>query len=596
VPAAAGGQAGRAAAGGQASTAGYYSTSAAFLEALAEAGVSYVFANLGSDHPGLIEAYAQAKAQGREEVYPRFIICPHEMVALSAAHAYASVTRQPQAVIVHVDGGTQNLGGEVSNAMRGHIPVLIFAGASPYTLDGELPGSRNEFIHWIQDARDQRGILRGFVKYDNEIRTGRNVKQLVHRALQIARSDPAGPVYLVGPREVMEEPLEPYTVDPAQFRPIEPAALTAALTGEIATALARARHPLIVTSYLGRNPDAVPVLVELAEMLGIGVLESAAFCVNFPGDHPLHCGYQFTTTDQNPALARADVILVVDSHVPWIPATNRPSPDAAIYVIDVDPLKPTIPMWQIAARRFAAADSKVALEQIARLVRDENLAEAQVVENRRAEIAAATQARRDALDALEQPEAGVITPRYLTACVRDLLAGTDSIVLTETITNYQIVAEHLRRATPGSYLGSGGGSLGWTGGGAVGARLASSAERIVVSLVGDGSYLFGVPSSAHWVARRYHAPSLTVIYDNRGWAAPKFSTLRVHGHGAAAAADDFHVSFEPEADLPAIAAAAGGAYAVTVDDPDELPQVLKDALAVVRGGRSAVVSVHLPPV
>jgi acetolactate synthase I/II/III large subunit len=588
LPAAAGGQAGRAA--------GSYTTSAAFLEALAEAGVSYVFANLGSDHPGLIEAYAQAKAQGREDAYPKLIICPHEIVALSAAHAYASVSGQPQAVVVHVDGGTQNLGGEVSNAMRGHVPVLIFAGASPYTLEGELPGSRNEWIHWIQDARDQRGILRGFVKYDNEIRTGRNVKQLVHRALQIARSDPAGPVYLVGPREVMEEPLEPYSVDPAHYLPVEPAALTAETTAVIATALARARHPLIVTSYLGRNPDAVPVLVELAEILAIGVLESAAACVNFPGEHPLHRGYQFTTTEQDPALAQADVILVVDSDVPWIPATSRPSPDAAIYVIDADPLKPTIPMWQIAARRFAAADSKVALKQIARLVRDENLAEAHVVETRRADIAAAGRARRAELDALEQPEAGVITPRYLTACVRDLLAGTDSLVLTETITSYQVVAEHLRPSVPGSYLGSGGGSLGWAGGGAVGAKLASSSERPVVSLVGDGSYLFGVPSSAQWVARRYHAPSLTVIYDNRGWAAPKFSTLRVHGHGAAAAADDFHVSFEPEADLAGIAAAAGGAYAATVDDPDELPQVLKDALAVVRGGRSAVVSVHLAPV
>jgi len=596
VPAAAGGPVGAADQDNRASTAGYYSTSTAFLEALAEAGVSYIFANLGSDHPGLIEAYAQARAEGREDAFPRLIICPHETVALSAAHAYASVTRQPQAVIVHVGDGTQNLGGEVNNAMRGHIPVLIFAGASPYTQEGELPGGRTEFIHWIQDARDQRGILRGFVKYDNEIRTGRNVKQLVHRALQIARSDPAGPVYLVGAREVMEEPLEPYTVDPAQFRPVEPAALTAGVTREIATALARARHPLIVTSYLGRDPDAVPVLVDLAEQLAIGVLESAAFCVNFPGDHPLHCGYQFTTTGQNPALAQADVILVVDSHVPWIPATNRPAPDAAIYVIDIDPLRPTMPLWQVAARRFAAADSKVALEQIARLVRAENLAEAQVVERRRAEIAAANQARITALDALEQPEAGVITPRYLTACVRDLLAGTDSLVLTETITNYQIVAEHLRPSIPGSYLGSGGGSLGWTGGGAVGAKLASSAERAVVSLVGDGSYLFGVPASAQWVARRYNAPSLTVIYDNRGWAAPKFSTLRVHGHGAAAAADDFHVSFEPEADLPAIAAAAGGAYAVTAADPDELPQVLKDALAVVRGGRSAVVSVHLAPV
>ena len=152
--------------------AGYYTTSTAFLEALADAGVSYIFANLGSDHPGLIEAFAQAKAQGREDAYPQLIICPHEIVALSAAHAYASVSGQPQAVVVHVDGGTQNLGGEVSNAMRGHAPVLIFAGASPYTLEGELPGSRNEWIHWLQDARDQRGILRGFVKYDDEIRTG----------------------------------------------------------------------------------------------------------------------------------------------------------------------------------------------------------------------------------------------------------------------------------------------------------------------------------------------------------------------------------------------------------------------------------------
>ena len=143
-------------------------------------------------------------------------------------------------------------------------------------------------------------------------------------------------------------------------------------------------------------------------------------------------------------------------------------------------------------------------------------------------------------------------------------------------------------------LGSNGGSLGWAGGGAVGAKLASP-ERTVVSLVGDGSYLFGVPSSAQWVARRYHAPSLTVIYDNRGWAAPRFSTLRVHPSGAAATADDFPVSFEPEADLPAIAAAAG-AYAATVAAPDELPQVLKDALAVVRGGRSAVISAQLPPV
>ena len=160
---------------------GPYTTSAAFLEALAEAGVRYIFANLGSDHPGLIEALARVKAQGLQGDVPRLIVCPHETVALSAAHAYAMVTGEPQAVIVHVDVGTLNLGGAVSNAARGRAPVFIFAGTAPYTDQGELPGGRNEFIQWIQDVRDQRGILRNYVKYDNEIRTGRNVKQLVHR-------------------------------------------------------------------------------------------------------------------------------------------------------------------------------------------------------------------------------------------------------------------------------------------------------------------------------------------------------------------------------------------------------------------------------
>ena len=78
-------------------------------------------------------------------------------------------------------------------------------GSSPSTQGDEMRGSRNEFIQWIQDVHDQRGIVRGYMRYDNEIRSGRNIKQLVHRALQFAYSDPKGPVYLMGAREVMEE-------------------------------------------------------------------------------------------------------------------------------------------------------------------------------------------------------------------------------------------------------------------------------------------------------------------------------------------------------------------------------------------------------
>ena len=99
----------------------------------------------------------------------------------------------------------------------------------------------------------------------------------------------------------------------------------------------------------------------------------------------------------------------------------------------------------------------------------------------------------------------------------------------------------------------------------------------MVSLVGDGSYLFGVPAAAQWMARRYQAPSLTVIFDNQGWKAPSLSAQAVHPDGLVAGGG-FAASFQPGADLPGIAAAAGGAYARTVTAADLLPVTLRRAL------------------
>ena len=214
------------------------------------------------------------------------------------------------------------------------------------------------------------------------------------------------------------------------------------------------------------------------------------------------------------------------------------------------------------------------------------------VAGRRAEITAYHDRQRAAWAAREQPSGDAISPAYLVACVRELLADEDAIVLTEAVTNFQVVAEHLLPDRPGSLFGSGGGSLGWAGGGAVGAKLAAP-DRTVVCLVGDGCYLFGVPSAAQWVARRYQAPALTVIFNNGGWQAPKQSVLALHPRGAAAASGDFHVSFDPVADLAGIAQAAGGSYGATVTDPGDLPRALKEALAAVQAGRSAVLDVHV---
>jgi acetolactate synthase-1/2/3 large subunit len=566
-----------------------YSASTALLEALHEAGVAFIFANFGSDHPALIEALAEARANGRP--IPSVITCPNEMVALSCAHGYAQLTGRAQAVIVHVECGTQALGGAVHNAAKGRVPVLIFAGMSPVTQEGELRGSRNEFIHWLQDVPDQRGIVRQYMKYDHEIRSGRNVKQIVHRAMQFAHSDPKGPVYLVGARETMEEETTPVKIDPSRWQPVEPAPLPADGVDTLVKALVAADRPLVVTSYLGRNPDAVDELVRFCHSAGVGVLESAPSFMNFPHDDPFYLGNQWNEPFQNPALADADLVLVIDSDVPWIGTVNRPNDDAPIYHVDIDPLKASTTLWYIGARHSFGADAATALRQLNGEL-EARPAEAGALAARTRHWAKFHEDRLHELKRRETDVNGKITPEFLTACIRRQI-GDDAIVLSEGITNYPAICNHVARRSAGTYFASGGSSLGWSGGAAIGMKLAEP-DRTIVSLTGDGSYMFSIPSTVHWMARQYRTPFLQVVYNNRGWKAPRFSALAVHPSGYASRSNDLGLRFDPPPDYAGIAAAAGGAHAQKITQAEEVEPAVAEGLRVVREeGRCAVIDAWL---
>lgn len=562
-----------------------YTTGTAFLEALLETGVEYVFANLGSDHTSIVEAYAAGRRAGKK--LPQLITAPHEMVAMSAAHGYAQVSGRAQAVVVHVECGTQSLAGAVHNAAKGRVPILVFAGASPATQEGEVRGSRNEFIHYLQDVFDQRGLVRGYMRYDNEIRVGANVKQIVHRAMQFAHSEPQGPVYLVGAREIMEQDIQPVTIDRSKWPVIAPSALAPDAARDIAKLLIEARRPLIVTSYLGRNPAAVDQLVRLAERLGIGVLESVPNQLSFPHDHALYQGSQWNEKKQNVALAEADVVLVVDSDVPWIPLINKPSAEARIIHIDVDPLKQQMPLWYIGAEQVYRADAGLALSQINAHLDTVKIDDSKINE-RRAHYERRHAEREAALRKAEQPKGDAITSEYLCACVSKAI-GPEAIILSEAVTNFHLVAAHAGRNKPGTLMMSGGGSLGWNSGAAVGAKLAKP-DAFITTMTGDGTYMFSIPSTVHWMAKRYRTPFLQVIFNNKGWRAPRLSAMGVHPEGLASQGDDIAISFDPSPDYCGIAAAAGGAHGERIRSAEEVMPALERAVRAVREeGRCAVV-------
>src|ERR1700676_3100595 len=183
----------------------------AILQLFVACGVDYVFLNPGTDTAPIQEALVALDADGQR--VPTLVPCLFENVAIAAAHGYFLVTRTPQLVVVHVDGGTQTLGGNVHDAMRGQAGVVVLAGRSPYTVDGQTPGGRDRPIQWQQDVTDQIGIVRGYVKWSHELARVDTLHHLIPRAVQMAASEPCGPVYLTAAREMLMQPPEDLGVD-----------------------------------------------------------------------------------------------------------------------------------------------------------------------------------------------------------------------------------------------------------------------------------------------------------------------------------------------------------------------------------------------
>jgi len=566
--------------------AGELSAGTLIINALREAGVTHLFANFGSDHPAIIEALAQDRERGITE--PTVILCPHEFSALSAAHAYAAVTGRPQAVFVHTDVGTANLGGAIHNAARSRVPVFVFAGLTPYTLEGELPGSRNSFVNHLQDVPDQHGIVRPYVKWSYDIRTAANAPQIVHRALQLSRSAPAGPVYVTAAREVLAEWASAPDLSPRQWQPIEPIAASEGVAEEVLAALAGARRPVVITTYLGRAPASVASLVHLAERLGLPVVEHNAEVVSFPRDHPLHGG-----DDPHRWIAEADVILAIDTDVPWVDAVGKPRPDAAVFVVNEDPLQASLPLWYVPADRFVRADSGLFLEQL--LQRCESQPD-EAADRRVAWITQETGVVRRLWR--QEVEADIAAERLTAASVAHALnelLDEDAIVLNEAISAAPVVWRHLPRQRPGTLFGNRGTSLGWSGGGALGVKLAAP-DRTVVSIVGDGTFFLSAPASTYWIADRYGLPVLTVVLDNAGWNATKRNLERLHPEGAAVLTDRYFVNLQQSADFGGIASAAGNAWSAIVTAYADLEGALAEGLARVADGASAVITVRLDPI
>jgi len=581
-------------------------TAQAFLHLLGHLRVTHVLGTPGSDVPSLIDAFAKYKNGGEDgRPVPQPIAVPHEMCAMSMAHAYYLQTGNPPVVLVHSTVGTANALCGLINASRSNIPLILLSGRPPITETG-ITGSRDLVIHWGQESFDQGGMVRNFVKWDYELRSFVQLDTVVRRAFALAMTEPRGPVYLTLPRELLAEKHDTFELSAAaeQLTCVSISCPDPAQIEIAAKRLAESSNPLIITRSYGRRPEAVPELVQLAEAAAIPVIEfQIAEFMNFPTENPLHQGFQYNDPTNPMApdpvaaglLTQADVILVIDCPVPWVPSLGpRPNDKAWVVHIGSDPLFSRYPVWGFPASQAIAANSEETVRQLTAAVRKLKPTGDKAISQRLERLRKQHRERQTKLREFAMREG--VKPKtsleWLSYCLRELIhndAKRDEIVVAQ---EYDLQLPFTEFTKPGSYIGfSAAGGLGFGVGAALGLKLGDP-QKTIISVVGEGTYVFGGPSAAHMISAMHELPVLWIVCNNGGWGYLALETQLFHpaqGGGHTKMGEPFPMlTFAPPPGAikpwPAyeklIAAFGGDGQAVS--NPKELPGALERGLRFVR--------------
>src|SRR5436190_15234183 len=249
------------------------------VDAIQACGFRYVSLNPGSSYRGLHDSLVNYGGNR-----PEIITCNHEKVAVGIAQGYAKATGEPMAVVLHDLVGLLHGAMGIYYAYIDRVPMVVFGGAGPMAFDRRRPN-----IDWIHTANVQGNAVRDYTKWDDQPYSVAAVPESVARGYRIATAAPQGPVYIALDAGLQEDELtEPVPLPdwerlktPTRIAP-EPAALR-----RLAELLTAAERPLAVTGYAARDPEAFGQLVELAEVVGAGVVDTG-WRLSFPNRHELN--------------------------------------------------------------------------------------------------------------------------------------------------------------------------------------------------------------------------------------------------------------------------------------------------------------------
>lgn len=552
----------------------------AILEAFRNLSVDYVISSPGSEWPPIWEAFARQSVTGKAG--PKYMDCGHEVLAVGVAVGYTQVTGRMQAVLLHAGSGLLQGSMGIQGARASEVPMVVMSGES--LSYGEVPDfdPGNQWYRNLGVVGGPQRLIDSIVKWASQAPSPETLYQSVVRVGEMAKRVPQGPVYLNVPCETMVHGWTPpkrlrKTPEPPKVQP-RPEDVTT-----IAALIAAAKCPVIVTETAGRDPEGFAALVALAELMAIPVIEGrAAACANFPKSHPLHLG-----TSLGPLLQETDLVLLIESRVPWYPPSNIP-PNAKVVAISDNPLKGHMVYQNLEADLYLEGDAAAAMRLLVT-----TLKESGHTAEKHAERRGRWQKQHDALIAKgnaakdKARDAETISTALVCSTLNEVLPE-DTIFVDETIVHSPIIRDLLDWNQPHSFFRVPSG-LGQGFGIALGTKLGAR-KRPVVLLIGDGSFLYNPVLPSLTFAKDQDLPILVVIFNNNKYEVMRRTHVQWYPEGVSAKEKLHYGVHIANPDYSELAAWTGG-DGIRVDKPSDLKDALARAYAGVKAGHTAIVNV-----
>ena len=518
---------------------------------------------------------------------PGMILCLHEDHSVAIAHGYAKATGEPMACVLHSNVGLLHGAMSLFNAWLDRAPMLVLGATGP--LDAP---KRRPWIDWIHTSRDQAGLVRSIIKWDDQPSSPQALVESMCRANIMTRSAPTAPVYIVLDAGLQEMKLDnqstPEMPDLSRYTP-PPAPAPSKESLDAALALIKAaKKPLVLIGRNGRKQSQWDARVELVERLGAVVMTDLKSGAGFPSDHPAQVVAPFNqlNKDARSVVAECDLILSLD----WIDLGGAVRQGKTAGAVNAKVIHCSLDSMlhngmHMDYQELPAVDVRI------------NACPEEMV-------AALNQALGDGAKKAPWRKAFEIKHKkreqlhltHVASALREAL-GKDAAKASFTGLARGWPIDLFPFKDPQAYMGKdGGGGIGSGPGISVGAALGlSRMGRLPIAILGDGDFAMG--SNALWSAVHHKIPLLIVLNNNRSYFNDELhqETVAVKRKREPANRWVGQSMTDPEVDFATLAKSYGAIGIGPVKTVKDMDAAIKEGVAALKAGKVCLIDAWVDP-